>query len=220
MRLSRLAVLLTVFAGMSLPAAAQYTTRGGEAGSSVPRSTDAAPAAGTASGFTSRSASKAKARPAAGQAIFRPRPKEETVPESTENDDELPSFEVLEGKTSGTPQENVPPPPPPKGEIWFYISGFEYRDLTGRTMNCIWKVVVQNRTDTPIKRMELSYQLLDVDFVVRLNPVEPNGSAVTAHAAYTPKCPAMSHVRPKVGVIKCKMGPLTDQECLRYIIVK
>ncbi len=213
MRLCRLAVLLAVFAGLSMPAAAQYTTKGATSGFTS-KSTGAAKT-------TTAAPTRTQAKPAAGQPVFRPRPKEETPPENTEEEDELPSFEALEGNSSGqAPQENVPPPPPPKGEIWVYLSGFEYRDLTGKTMNCSWKVIVQNRTDTPIDRLDLSYQVLDEEFILYVPQINPNSFSETGHAVYSPKCPAMAHVKPKVSVTRCKLGTLVDQECFGYIVIK
>ena len=88
-------------------------------------------------------------------------------------------------------------------------------------MNCRWKVVVQNKTDTPIADMRINYSLLDFGAQAHIKKVAPNGSVVLNHASYTEKCPGMAQVKPKASVKKCKMGALTTpEECLKYIIVK
>lgn len=258
MKLSRFAVLLAVFTGISVPAGAQYTTKAETSGFTT-KTTGAAktpatsgftartsgataqPSAGTAktpatSGFTTRSSGaaaqasagtqKSAAKQAAAQPVFRPRPQETPEPKINEEvDDELPSFDALEGKNPAVAAaqgqtEAPPPPPPPKGEVWVYIADFDYRDLTGMTMNCGWKVVVQNRTDATIERLDLAYQILDVNFIVYLNPTPPNSSQVTEQGLFSPKCPAMARLKPKVTVKKCKMGTLVDQDCFNYISVK
>ena len=176
----------------------------------------------TTNSATTSNTSAAQAKPT--QAVFRPRP-QAAAPEKapSADEDELPSFEALEGKkgqTAGAAAQNVPPPPPPKGEIWFYIADFAYRDRTGKTMNCDWKVVVQNRTDTEIERLKISYTLLDLLTVADVKKLAPNASKVFNHAFYSPKCPAMSRIKPKLTVAKCKFGPLADQDCAKYLVVK
>jgi len=214
MRLCRQALLLAVFAGLAMPAAAQYTTNG-----AAPSGYTSKPAGATAATATPAAApARKQVRPSAGQPVFRPRPQEE-IPAAA--DDELPSFEALESKSSvQKEEENLPPPPPPKGEIWVYIADMQYEDPNGATMACDWKVVVQNRTDTKIEEMKLSYQLLDLFFHLYVDPIEAGGSFVAEHASFSQKCPALMHVKPKVGVERCKFGILNGQECASYIIVK
>ncbi len=244
----RLILLFAVFIGISVPAKAQYTSKSAASSSGYTQNTaqtaqpaakpSAAPTSQAKQGnpYTGNSVPKAKtsyttnsnttaptAQAKPTQAVFRPRPQ---APETaSSDDDELPSFDALEGKkgsATGTNQaaQNVPPPPPPKGEIWFYIADFAYRDRTGKTMNCDWKVVIQNRTDTAITSLSLSYTLLDMISAAGVTKLAPNASTVINHAFYSPKCPAMSRIKPKIGVTKCKFGPLTDQDCAKYLVVK
>ena len=215
----------TPAAAPAAPKASSYTHKNATAPAARPAAPAASPekknAAATNSFTTQTRPSEASAaKPAAAPAkpMFRPRPQE---PEAAEEDDELPSFDALEGKSAQTANPDLPPPPPPKGEIWFYISDFTYSDTTGMTMNCDWKVVVQNRTDTPIQKIKVSYSLLDSVSHVPIERVQPNGSLVKNRAAYTAKCPAMSRVKPKVVVKKCAFGPLkTPEECQKYFVVK
>ena len=197
MHLGRLAVLCTVFIGASLSAEAQYTSKTTTSGFTTkttaattspapvkPTNTNttaarsnpytgnrAAPAQAKTNSFTTNSGTKttpaAQANAAPTQAVFRPRP--QAAPVSEADDDELPSFDVLEGtggSNQGAQGSNLPPPPPPKGEIWLYITDFDYRDTTGMTMNCGWKAVIQNRTDTPISQLKLFYKLIDINFAI------------------------------------------------------
>ena len=214
MHLGRFALFLTFFLGISASAQAQYTTK--TAPSGFTKKTSDSP---------SRQAPKpaaAQAKPTSSQPVFRPRP--QAVMEMPEDDDELPSFEALEkGKNAAGDQASaapLPPPPAPKGEIWFYISDFAYRDRTGMTMNCDWKVVVQNRTDMTIEQFDIGYQLLDLNFILYSDPIAAGASTVTDHATFSEKCPAMTRVKPKITIEKCKIGALTGQSCLSYIVVK
>lgn len=211
MRLCRLAVLLAVFAGISSPAAAQYTSKSKPASS------------GFTTSSTARSSADSDAKKAPAQGVFRPRPQAEQPKSAASNDDELPSFEALESKNSEKVQNaGAPSAPPPKGEIWFYKTNFHYENLTGmpETMNCEWDVVVQNKTDTPIDRLVLTYYLFDRYFVVKVPSLAPNASFVDKNIIFSPQCPAMRQTKPKMGVKKCKMGSQTDQECLKYIVLK
>lgn len=213
MRLCRQALLLAVLAGLSMPAAAQYTTNG-----AAPSGYTSKPAGTTAAPATAAAPARKQVRPSAGQPVFRPRPQEE-IPAAA--DDELPSFEALESKNSSQPEEeNLPPPPPPKGEIWVYIADMNYEDPHGATVTCDWKVVVQNRSDTKIDSMTISYTLLDLYFLLYVKETEAGGSFVQNHGSFSEKCPALSRVKPKVSVERCKFGTLKDQECASYIIVK
>ena len=284
MYLGRLAVLCTVFIGISVSAEAQYTSKSTSSSGFMTKTTSAQPPSYTNSGaagqaraaapsytnsgtagqaraaapsytnsgaagqaraaapsYTNSGVAQAKtaapsytnsgaATPAqqaktASQPVFRPRP-ETAEPEAEAEEDELPSFDALEGGNAdpalaqGQPQENLPPPPPPKGEIWIYVSDFEYRDLTGFTMNCNWKINVQNRTDTVIERLGIAYKILDINTNLYINSVQPGSSTTKGHALFDEKCPAMAHVRPKVDVIECKMGTMVNQDCMNYIKIK
>lgn len=237
MRFSRLFFLCAVFVMMSVSANAQFTTRSnsglttktGTSGSHAVKlnspKTPAAASQTSGKSFTTNSRPAATAPTAraasasAPQSVFRPRPQKSA---SDEEEDDLPSFDALEGKdTQASKDAGLPPPPPPKGEIWFYIANFKYGDRTGITMHCEWKVVVQNRTDTPITNMKILYSLLDIEIAAYVNKTEPNGSMVVDHAFFTKKCPAMVGIKPKIKVESCKMGGLSKpEECQKYIVVK
>ena len=88
-------------------------------------------------------------------------------------------------------------------------------------MNCQWKVVVQNRTDSKIGRYTIDYKLLDEEFSYDVGGLDAGGSRVSSHGTYSPKCPGLGQVKPKVGVRKCDFGPLNKPEqCQKYLIVK
>lgn len=171
---------------------------------------------------------------------FRPRPTA-PVTASTEGDDDLPSFSAFEQNTSsgtdaaGTSAAqtqaqpgqaaaeaaaNVPPPEPPKGEIWLYITDFTYSDVNGMFMNCNWKLVLQNRTNTPIETMRLTYTLLGETSPIFYNNVQPNASVVEVRGVYSDKCPAMANIKPTVDVVSCRLGTITGKDCSGYIKIK
>lgn len=229
MRFSRLFVLSLIFTGSALSAQAQYTSRSPastETASKKTETTAPAPAARTnpytGTGVAS-AAQVAKPQQQPAQPVFRPRPQPAAMPQ-TAGDDELPSFDALEKPTAaaqGSAQgSNLPPPPPPKGEIWFYTTNFAYRDLTGRTMNCTWKVVLQNKTDTEISQLKVVYTLLGEKIPSFFSKVAPNSSVVMTHGMFSEKCPAVSQTKPKVEVVSCKLGTATGQDCSKYIVIK
>lgn len=194
----------------------------------------AAPAAATAAAAT-------PAAPAAPR--FRPRP---TAPAaaSAEGENDVPSFSAFEqtpasgttaagntaagasaaqaqpGQTGGAAAANVPPPEPPKGEIWLYITDFTYSDVNGMFMNCNWKLVLQNRTNTPIETMRLTYTLLGESSPIFYNNIQPNASVVEVRGVYSDKCPAMANIKPTVEVVSCRLGTITGKDCSGYIKIK
>lgn len=224
MRLSRLAVLSLFLMSLSISANAQYTSKSTRSSETKTKSSETATQSKTNSFTTnSRKTSSAagKKAPAQPQPSFRPRPQAAAQQKAAEtNNDELPSFDVFENKETATTGENLPPPPPPKGEVWVYLADFKHSDLTGMTMTCNWKVIVQNRTDTPISRLSFTYHLLDLKFKLEVPSTKENSSFIQEHAVYNSKCPALARIKPKVNVTKCKFGPLKDQECAEYIVVK
>lgn len=209
----------------------------------------AAPAPASANTFTTTGqAAQTQAAPAAAQAAapaaapaaqtaprFRPRPTA-PVQTSAEGEDDLPSFSAFEQNTSsaasgtpaaqaqpGQPAEaaaNLPPPEPPKGEIWLYITDFTYSDVNGMFMNCNWKLVLQNRTNTPIETMRLTYTLLGETSPIFYNNVKPNASVVEVRGVYSDKCPAMANIKPTVEVVSCRLGTITGKDCSGYIKIK
>lgn len=219
MRFGSLIVLLAFLMSVSMSANAQYTSKSTNSAGFTTKSagTTAQPKAKT----NSRQTPSAATKKAPAQASFRPRPQQTSAQAKAPatNDDELPSFDVFENNGS-TETANLPPPPPPKGEVWVYIADFKQSDLTGMTMNCDWKIIVQNRTDTPIDSMSLKYHLLDLQFTLKVPQTKEGSSFMKDHAVFNSKCPALARIRPKVNVTKCKFGPLKDQECAEYIVVK
>lgn len=207
------------------PAANPYT---GGTTAAAPKTTAANPYTGrttTATAATPRTT----AAPAAQQQrpVFRPRPQPVLPP--TGGDDDLPSFDALENApsaarpaTAATAQGSnpPPPPPPPKGEVWVYIADFQYRDLTGLTMNCTWKLVAQNKTNADISKLEIKYTLMGDEFPIYLGKIPSNKSKVTIQGMYSSKCPALTQVKPKVEVVTCKMGSVSGQDCSKYIVIK
>lgn len=227
MRFSRLFVLSLVFTGFALSARAQYTSKSAApAGTTAKKTVAAAAPAAKTNPYTGTKAAPA-ARPAANrpqpaQQTFRPRP--QAVMPQTAGDDELPSFDALEkpvaAAQSSAQGSNLPPPPPPKGEIWFYIAETAYRDLTGLTMNCTWKVVLQNKTDTEIRSLKVVYNLLGEKIPADFSNVAPKSSVVIKHGMYSEKCPAISQTKPKINIDTCKLGTVSGQDCSKYIIIK
>ncbi len=232
MRFNRLFLFSLILSGLATSVQAQYTTKSTTSSGFTTKDTQVT----TPQQSSEKQENSVNKQPIQQtRPIFRPRPKiqeenetqtatsPETANSNNENEDELPSFEALENKTANgqaTVQQPAPPPPPPKGEIWFYITDFNYRDLTGRTMNCTWKLVVQNRTDTPIKKMKLEYTILGETSPVILNNIKPNGSLVSTRGLFSEKCPAMAKEKPKVEVISCEMGSAQGQDCKSYIVIK
>lgn len=209
MRFSRLFVLSLVFTGSALSAQAQYTSRSPAAAETASKKTETtAPAA---------QAVKPQQQPA--QPVFRPRPQPAAMPQ-TAGDDELPSFDALEKPTAAAQGSNLPPPPPPKGEIWFYMADASYENPTGYKTSCSWKIVLQNKTDTPIKELKITYTLLGSDYPLRFRNIAPNSSKVWNQGMYSEKCPAMVQTKPKVNIISCKLGTATGQDCSKYIVIK
>lgn len=157
------------------------------------------------------------------QAVFRPRPQQPAAMPQTAEDDELPSFDALEKPAAAAQGSNLPPPPPPpppKGEIWIYMADASYENPTGYKMSCDWKIVLQNRTDTTIKKLDITYTLLNVNYPLSFMGIAPNSSYVWDQAMYSEKCPAMVQSKPKINVISCKLGTVTNQDCSKYIVVK
>lgn len=245
MRWGRLISISAVFIGLSVSADAQYTTKSASASSGFTTKTTAArPVAETtsttkANPYTGKANSgdatttnsytnsnKAAAAPtqatAPAQAVFRPRPQEAQTA-SSDDDDELPSFDALEGKPTQKANVNaplLPPSPPPKGEIWVYITDFKYRDLTGSAMVCDWKVVVQNKTSATIEQMEFTYNLLDLGFFEYVYKLK-SGETYTGEAGSpSKKCPSMTRAKPKIIIKKCKLADIRNQDCMKYIVVK
>lgn len=264
MRFCRLLALSIAFAGLSVPARAQYTskstaattpaTAARPAAAPANRYTAPTPAAATAkptanpytgktttaapktaaanpyTGRTTAAAPKTATVPAAQQQrpVFRPRPQQPVLP-ATDGDDDLPSFDALESgssaakpaATAATQGSNLPPPPPPpKGEVWVYIADFQYRDLTGLTMNCTWKLVTQNKTNADISKLEIKYTLMGDEFPLYIGKIPSNKSSVEIQGMYSSKCPALTQVKPKVEIVACKMGSVSGQDCAKYIVVK
>lgn len=101
-----------------------------------------------------------------------------------------------------------------------YIADFQYRDLTGVTMNCTWKLVTQNKTNADISNLKVKYTLMGEEMPIYLGKIPSNKSSVKIQGMYSPKCPALAQVKPKVEVVSCKMGSVSGQDCAKYIIVK
>lgn len=218
MRSDRLFLFTVVFAGLACSAQAQYTSK-----------------STSSSGYTTNRKTTTQQHAPSTSATFRPRPsatKETATPArrvitpaakaagSETDDDELPSFSAFE-KSERKAAKNVVPEP--KGEVWFYIADFSYENVTGNPdfMNCQWKVVVQNRTDSKIGRYTIDYKLLDEEFSYDVGGLDAGGSRVSSHGTYSPKCPGLGQVKPKVGVRNCDFGPLNKPEqCQKYLIVK
>ena len=158
--------------------------------------------------------------------VFRPRP--QPVLPAAGGEDDLPSLDALESNPAAKPAAAAtaqgsnlpPPPPPPKGEIWIYIADFQYRDLTGLTMNCTWKLVTQNKTNADISKLEIKYSLMGDEFPLYIGKIPSNKSSVDIQGMYSSKCPALTQVKPKVEVVTCKMGSVSGQDCAKYIVVK
>lgn len=227
MRFSRLFVLSLVFTGSALSAQAQYTSRSPaptETAAQKTQTTAAAPTTRTNpyTGTGAATAAQAAKPQQPAQPVFRPRPQPAAMPQA--GDDELPSFDALEkpaAAAQGSAQgSNLPPPPPPKGEIWFYMAEASYENPTGYKMSCDWKIVLQNKTDTPIKELKITYTLLGSNYPLRFRNIAPNASKVWDQGTYSEKCPAMVQTKPKVNIISCKLGTATGQDCSKYIVVK
>ena len=238
MRLIYLFVFSLFFTGLSLSAQAQYTSKSTTTANTAKTTQTSASSAyatkntntsSTGSGLTTTSqtsTAQSNARPQKQQqtrAVFRPRPQPVEMPEA-EEDDELPSFDALEKPASQqqTAQQAaaVPPPPPPKGEIWFYITDGTYRDLTGHSMNCRWKVVLQNKTDTKLKEMDIVYTLFGRKNPLSMGNLEPNEADVRKHGMYSQQCPAINQTKPKFEIVSCELGPIKDQDCMKYVVIK
>ena len=231
MHLSRLVFFSAVFIGLSAAADAQYTSKTTSSGLTSKTTTSASPKSVTASASSAtqantytKSAAPTAAKTSATQArpVFRPRSQvvEKTV---SDDDDELPSFERLEGKsTSPTQQksaEELPPPPPPKGEIWFYITNFAHNAGKSSSLYCNWDVVIQNRTDADLD-LKVFFTLANVASQASVSGLKSNSSKVIKKGIYSSRCLEMALAKPKIGVHKCKLGTVVDSACEAYIVIK
>ncbi len=220
MRADRLFLLTAVFTGLACSAQAQYTSK---SSSSSSYTTNRKTTATTQQQRATTPAATFRPRPAAQATATNPARRVITPAAKTAaaaDDDELPSFSAFEKSKTETEKPVVPNP---KGEVWFYIADFSYENATGNPdfMNCQWKVVAQNRTDTRIKRYTLDYKLLDEEFSFDIGGLAAGESRVTPHGTYSPKCPGLGQVKPKATVRKCNFGPLNKPEaCQKYLIVK
>lgn len=238
--------LLALFACFALPAQAQYTTNSKSATSTA----KAQPAAQQRPAYqaarpTQAASTSSTAKPAAAQ--FRPRP---TAQEDSEGASDLPSFEAFQKPAAqGSAVQNAAPAQRinpyavrrqgsaqtqnaaaqgsvvpeivwPKGEIWVYMSDFEWGDIDGAFVHCKWKIVLQNRTDTAIQNLKLEFVVRDSYNDPTFNNIQPRGAMVKKIMVYSNQCPAMKGVKPKIKVKSCTMGDIEGSDCSKYIVIK
>jgi len=108
----------------------------------------------------------------------------------------------------------------PKGEIWVYMSDFEWGDIDGAFVHCEWKAVLQNRTDTTIERLKVSFVVRESYSELTFTNIKPRGADVQGMLVYSDLCPAMQGVKPKVQVLSCRMGDISGSDCSKYVTIK
>lgn len=238
--------LLALFACLSFPAQAQYTTN----------SKSAAPAAKAQPATARRPAAQVRPTQAAAQqnrpAAARVRPQ---AAATEEGDSDMPSFEAFAkpaaaapaaAQGSALPAQRVNPyavrrqqPAQqraqgqnvaavqgshqivwPKGEIWVYMSDFSWGDINGSFVHCEWKAVLQNRTDTTIDSLKIAFVVRESYSELTFNGIKPRGANVRGMMVYSDLCPAMQGVKPKISVLSCRMGDITGSDCSKYVVVK
>lgn len=223
------------------PAAVPRPTAQGSVGATTPSFT-------TNSSGTTRTAPVAA--PAAQQAAPAARPQFRPRPAAAVNEeaDDVPSFAAFDRSAQQAPAtqqaqqpqrnqyapqrqdaqgaaaaqgSNLPPPiVKPKGEVWVYVADFQNKKLRDLMTYCEWKVVLQNRTDTPIQLLNLSVTILDFYTEIDVVDVPPREASVSSKIAYTDKCPAMGTTKPKIEILACRIGDISNKECDEYIVIK
>lgn len=108
----------------------------------------------------------------------------------------------------------------PKGEIWVYLSDFTWGDIDGAFVHCEWKAVLQNRTDTTISSLKISYVVKESYSELTFNNIKPRGADVRGMMFYSDSCPAMQGAKPQVKVLSCRMGDISGSDCSKYVVVK
>lgn len=165
-------------------------------------------------------------RPAAPavSAAFRPQAKiTATSDDDEDSGDDIPSFDVLEGKplTQEQQKQKVQMLEEPEGEILIYISDFVIDEQYSRPI-CNWKTVVQNNTNLSIQSLRFDYQLLEgMKYFVPFKNVSAGSSKERSHAEITTQCAAMKQKRLRsISLRKCKIGDVVNQGCMKYIKFK
>ncbi|MBO4643619.1 MAG: hypothetical protein J5716_03305 [Alphaproteobacteria bacterium] len=181
--------------------------------------TGSAPQARTTTSYVNKPSQAQTAEPQA-KPTFRPR-----QPVTADADDELPSFDSLEGQQANNGAANaeggeaVPPPPPPKGQIWIYLTNF--KDEGGHSRYCSWEIVVQNRTDADLKDLSIKYKLGNAFSDIAVESLAAGATAVDKNGIYNSKCPEMKVSKPtELNAISCKLGPVNGKDCNSYFVVK
>ncbi|MBO4521316.1 MAG: hypothetical protein J5787_08940 [Alphaproteobacteria bacterium] len=240
MHLNRLIFLSMVFIGLAATADAQYTnrssytarptqgyaqpTRSTQGYAQPTRSTTgSAPQAKTTTSYVNKPSQATAPQQPQTAPTFRPR-----QPVTADADDELPSFESLEGQQANNGAANgegaegtetTPPPPPPKGQIWIYMTNF--KDEGGHSRYCKWEIVVQNRTDTDLKDLKIKHKLGNAYTQISVESVAAGASAISKTGIYNSKCPEMKVSKPtELNAISCKLGPVNGKDCNSYFVVK
>lgn len=108
----------------------------------------------------------------------------------------------------------------PKGEIWVYMSDFSWGDIDGAFVHCEWKAVLQNRTDTTIDSLKITFVVRESYSELTFNGIKPRGADVQGMMVYSDLCPAMQGVKPKVSVLSCRMGDISGSDCSKYVVIK
>ena len=114
--------------------------------------------------------------------------------------------------------ENANEVPVPKGEVWLYTAGYEQGELMGR-VHCSWKVVLQNRSDTPIKSLRVALVWPNYESETYYSDIAANQSKTTDMFMYSPNCPSL-RTKPRVVPKECEIGPMKADDCGKYIVAK
>lgn len=210
----RFLVLTALFAGVSLPANAQFTTRSSTKTTQQPV-VRTAPQQQAAPSFRPavKKTQDAAARPSAGGAA---------ASSALADDDDLPSFAPMTGRADPvsrqTPEKKVEPP---KGEIWFYTANYKLDDSEPRFLGCQWSFVVQNRTNAELKRLVIRLKLKGVDFYYSLpGALKPGGASTTPASIFEQNCPIFRNAKPTIDSVKCRLENATSSYCQSLIVVK
>ena len=229
--------LLALLACFTVPAHAQYTTNS----KTTAPAAKAQPAAQQRSAYQARPAQAARVRPQAAVAADEgdsdmPSFEAFAKPAAAQQ----PRSAAVQGSAAPAPRVNPyavrrqPQNAPaaqgsaqgshqivwPKGEIWIYMSDFSWGDIDGAFVHCEWKAVLQNRTDTAINSLKISFVVKESYSELVFNNIKPRGANVQEMMVYSNLCPAMQGVKPKIKVLSCRMGDISGSDCSKYVVIK
>ena len=114
--------------------------------------------------------------------------------------------------------ENGMERPIPKGEIWVYAAEFNQGEMRGR-MHCSWKMVLQNRTNAKLDSLELGLSWPSYSVSMSFKDIAPNASKTEEMFMFSSNCPSL-RAKPRLEPTKCVLGPMKDDTCNPYIVLK